>query len=328
MEPQGRPRRRALPRERPFRTATVVAAVYLVCCLAYIWFSDSIAARIAQDVQELNRIQSLKGMLFVVVTTSAQFVVVWWLLVRADRREEAFEAQGAALAQAEKRAAAAEVAAVTAHDMNNMLFLAFGKAEQLAERDTLDVDSRRTVQEIASAIRSLSDLADGLVGFARAGVQDTAQEFEISQVAREGIDFARGHRQVHGIRTDLEVADQVSLTVNRTLIVRAVLNLVINAAEAARSTVIVRVRRDGNGAIIEAHDDGPGIPIEMRQKILEPFFTTKETGTGLGMLSVRNCAQAHAGKIEVEDSDLGGACVRLRLRGWIARPSVREVETV
>jgi signal transduction histidine kinase len=84
----------------------------------------------------------------------------------------------------------------------------------------------------------------------------------------------------------------------------AVLNLVLNAIESIEGDgrVIVRLRRRGcaNGdaeAVIEVTDTGCGIPLEIRQRIFEPLFTTKREGTGLGLLAVRQTAAACHGRI-------------------------------
>ena len=62
---------------------------------------------------------------------------------------------------------------------------------------------------------------------------------------------------------------------------------------------------------VEVHDDGPGIPAALREKIMEPFFTTKEDGNGLGLLSLKLCAEQHGARIRIDTSHLGGACFAL-----------------
>ena len=93
---------------------------------------------------------------------------------------------------------------------------------------------------------------------------------------------------------------------------RSVQNLIRNAIEASESArVVVSARRfqgdSGEGIEIEISDDGPGIPQEMRDKIFEPYFTTKELGTGLGLAIVRQTIVAHGGDVFVADAASGGA---------------------
>jgi signal transduction histidine kinase len=90
---------------------------------------------------------------------------------------------------------------------------------------------------------------------------------------------------------------------------RAFSNLLRNAAEAmgGRGTVDVAVNRDGPGILVTIADHGPGIPDDLRQRVFEPYFTTKPDGTGLGLALVRQTVEAHNGTITVSDTPGGGA---------------------
>src|SRR5213076_1947741 len=86
-------------------------------------------------------------------------------------------------------------------------------------------------------------------------------------------------------------------------------NLLRNASEAmgGRGTIDVGVRRDGTGLAVTIADHGTGIPEEFRQRVFEPYFTTKGDGTGLGLALVRQTIEAHHGTITVEETPGGGA---------------------
>jgi signal transduction histidine kinase len=90
---------------------------------------------------------------------------------------------------------------------------------------------------------------------------------------------------------------------------RAFANLLRNAAEAmgGRGSIDVDVSRDGAGLVVTIADHGPGIPEELRQRVFEPYFTTKQDGTGLGLALVRQTIEAHSGTISVADTPGGGA---------------------
>ena len=68
---------------------------------------------------------------------------------------------------------------------------------------------------------------------------------------------------------------------------------------------------------VEVNDDGPGIPERDKAAIFDAFYTSKPHGLGLGLVSVKVCAEAHGGSVEVFRSDLGGAAFRVRLQ-WVA----------
>lgn len=90
---------------------------------------------------------------------------------------------------------------------------------------------------------------------------------------------------------------------------RAFANLYRNASEAmkGRGTIDVMVTGDGAGIAITIADHGPGIPAELQQRVFEPYFTTKDDGTGLGLALVRVTLEAHRGTITVSETPGGGA---------------------
>src|SRR5947207_2282691 len=90
---------------------------------------------------------------------------------------------------------------------------------------------------------------------------------------------------------------------------RAFANLLRNAAEAmgGRGSIEIAVSRDGNGLAVTIADHGGGIPDDLRQRVFEPYFTTKRDGTGLGLALVRQTIEAHNGTITVAETPGGGA---------------------
>src|SRR5262249_12621520 len=93
----------------------------------------------------------------------------------------------------------------------------------------------------------------------------------------------------------------------------AIINLIKNAVEAGRR-VRVRAHLEGEQAVVEVSDDGPGLSEAARGHLFEPFFTTKPNGTGLGLPTSLRFVEAHGGSIEVErERELGGALFRMRV---------------
>ena len=90
---------------------------------------------------------------------------------------------------------------------------------------------------------------------------------------------------------------------------RAFANLLRNASEAMNGCgeIDVAVARDGDGLVVTIADHGPGVPDELRQQVFEPYFTTKQDGTGLGLALVRQTIEAHNGTIRATDTPGGGA---------------------
>lgn len=98
---------------------------------------------------------------------------------------------------------------------------------------------------------------------------------------------------------------------------RAVINLLRNAIRYAERRVEVSLVRVGQGYEVQVNDDGPGVPVEGRKKIFEPFSRLDASrdrrtgGFGLGLALVRRVSQSHGGQVEVTDSQWGGASFRM-----------------
>jgi two-component system nitrogen regulation sensor histidine kinase NtrY len=108
------------------------------------------------------------------------------------------------------------------------------------------------------------------------------------------------------------------LALDRTMLHRALVNLVANAAQAALANgggaVRVDVRRDGDTYVVDVEDDGAGVADDMKTAVFEPYVTSKTDGTGLGLTIVKKIILDHGGAIAVcASAQLGGACFRIRL---------------
>ncbi len=118
---------------------------------------------------------------------------------------------------------------------------------------------------------------------------------------------------------------------NEARLVQVVLNLVVNAIQAlpvdstGTNELHLRTRDDGAQVLLDVADSGPGVPAADRDRIFEPFFSTKEIGkgTGLGLFVCRNIVQGLAGNVEVLDRPAGGALFRVTLPASQAGPAVR-----
>ncbi|HET6437658.1 MAG TPA: ATP-binding protein, partial [Anaeromyxobacter sp.] len=96
---------------------------------------------------------------------------------------------------------------------------------------------------------------------------------------------------------------------------RALVNLTRNAVEAApaASEVVVAAFGEGKGATLEVRDRGPGLSKEARSHLFQPFFTTKEKGTGLGLALAKKVADAHGGTLTLVEREGGGTVARLSI---------------
>lgn len=298
---------------RPNQAALALALGYAVVAGLYIVFSSEIAARLSASVSDLARIELLKGVGFVVVTSGALFLLARGILGEVARRGLELAERNVALQRSERVATAGLLAASLAHDINNVL-TSVRMSLGLLEEAEGDAATRREMEDSLARVSALSRRLLSVAGAER----EDSRDYELTDAVDEGLALAAIHVDVR--RCTVERAypgHAIRLRGPARLLSRAVLNLVVNAAEATgpggRIRVVARAR--DAGGVVEVHDDGPGLGGEGEAAIFQPFYTTKKTGTGLGLLSVRACAEEHGGSVEVIESALGGAAFRMNLPG-------------
>jgi two-component system cell cycle sensor histidine kinase/response regulator CckA len=236
------------------------------------------------------------------------------------------------LAQSQKMQAIGQLAGGVAHDFNNLLTAIFMQLDVLASRHPVGDPSYEGLNEIRQTSTRAADLVRKLLAFSRKqtvqreilDLGELISEFEVllRRVLYEDVklttDYGRNLPQVRADRGQLETA---------------VMNLAVNARDAVRAhgggTVNIKTARltqeqaqamgyptaQGDQALIEVSDDGPGIPPDVMAKIFEPFFTTKPVGegTGLGLATVYGIVKQSDGWIAVDSKPGEGAAFRIFL---------------
>jgi len=208
--------------------------------------------------------------------------------------------------EAERLRAFREVARRVAHEIKNPLTSMRIAVDQMQRRDEM-TESRN-----ATAIQVMSAETDRLERLAK----EFAEFGRLPEGPQSEVDLVELLEELG--RTSVSNGVQVRLTTHdgrRTVfghyepLRRAFANLYRNAAEAmqGRGAIDVTVTDDGDGLSVTIADHGPGIPAELRQRVFEPYFTTKDDGTGLGLALVRVTLEAHRGTIAVSETLGGGA---------------------
>ncbi|ADB32572.1 histidine kinase [Kribbella flavida DSM 17836] len=186
-------------------------------------------------------------------------------------------------------------------------------------------DSRRPVDWeqvsadlLAETVR-MQALAEQLLLLARADA-GTLGWTKVAVDLDDVVDTVSGHPVTQtAVQLDIRAVEPVQVTGDPVLLEQAVRNLVDNAVAHATRQVRVGLTVTGSEAVLTVDDDGPGIPPQHRQEIFERFTRLDGArdrdhgGAGLGLAIVADITQAHGGRVEVEDSPLGGARFRLRL---------------
>jgi two-component system nitrogen regulation sensor histidine kinase NtrY len=226
----------------------------------------------------------------------------------------------------QRRAAWSDVARRIAHEIKNPLTPIQLAAERLQRRYGEEIVSDKAVfaRLTSTIVRQVGDLrriVDEFSSFARMPKPVFRRE-AIVDIARHALFL---HEVAHpSIRFAFETDDEnAELVCDRRQLGQALTNIVKNAVEAIepkpapdqpgapRGHVRMTLRHDGDDLVVEVCDDGVGLPPE-RDRILEPYMTTRAKGTGLGLAIVKKIVEDHQGEIRFEDANGGGARVRLR----------------
>lgn len=208
-----------------------------------------------------------------------------------------------------------------AHELKNplsTLSLQLGvMREEWAEVD--DTRARRTVRTLDSLLEEVGRLNEILEDFLLYSRADTVEleEADLNSVVESVVRFVTPEANARGIsiRTFLDV-DLPPLPLDPTRFRQVLLNLLINARQALSQKggqITVITRREGDEAVVEVVDDGPGMSREVLDRCFEVYFSTKKGGSGLGLATVRRVTEAHGGRVEVESEAGHGTRFRLRM---------------
>jgi two-component system sensor histidine kinase FlrB len=218
------------------------------------------------------------------------------------------------LARQQRLLTLGELAAGLAHQIRTPLAAALLYATQMDLPQAQEADLRRCASKTAERLRELDKLVGDMLAFARgtASREPVSVNALLEQVA-QWLRPALGQGTRLTIRTE---APDLRVVVNAPSLVSAILNLATNAMQAATGELCIELlaRRSAAGAAqILVSDDGPGIAPPLRERVFEPFFTTRTRGTGLGLAIVKSIVEAHGGTICLDGAPPQGACFIIEL---------------
>ncbi len=251
------------------------------------------------------------------------------LLVRiAQRRNESGELEGYVIAfddvtdlvSAQRMAAWGDVARRIAHEIKNPLTPIQLSAERIKRKfsrvDGVDVDALEQYTDVI--VRQTNDLrriVDEFSKFARMP-EPERRRADIVRVTRDAVILQQAGQEGVSIRADLP-EDQIHVDIDPTMIGQALTNLIKNAGEAIETLqekispewhepqIRIAMQAADNGVQITIADNGIGLP-EDRAKLFEPYVTTRDKGTGLGLPIVKKIIEEHGGSLVLEDAPLFG----------------------
>lgn len=249
----------------------------------------------------------------------------WGSLVTL-RDLESRERIGSELELSERMSALARITQGVAHEVKNplnsmRLWLETLKETLPAGRD----ESQQAVRVLDKEIDRLDHVVKRFLDFTRP-VEMHVEDISLADVLTEVVEVARPQIDKAGVIVEMKIArDLPASRGDRELLRQAFLNLILNAVEAMNGPgrLTVSLARHQDDARIEIADTGPGIPPEHRSRIFQLFFTTRKSGSGLGLATTFRIVQLHNGSIDFESEPGKGTTFRVEFP--IPRPQIAAI---
>jgi two-component system NtrC family sensor kinase len=221
------------------------------------------------------------------------------------------------LAETERLAAVGELVAGVAHEVNNPLCTISAFAQLLQRDGSLAAEQRESVDVICSETQRASQVLRDLLTFARRSEGENAT-IQINDLLERTMRLRLYEMDSLGITAEYDLTADLPLTRgDPRQIQQVVLNLVMNAIQAMEpmggGKLCLRTFAEGESVVLEIGDTGPGIPAQARAHVFEPFYTTKPSGTGLGLSVSYGIVASHGGEISVVRTGEEGTTFRIAL---------------
>jgi len=204
--------------------------------------------------------------------------------------------------RAERMATVGQLAAGVAHEIRNPMASISGSIELLRQSPQTSEEDRTLMSIVQREVQRLNVLIGDLLDYANPRAKQTV-DFDLGSLVDETVQVARGDQNFADVELTAMVDHPLPIHADPAKLRQVVWNLVRNAADAASAGgkhVRVEARRVDGGVRIVVEDDGTGIPESLVGRIFDPFVTTKQKGTGLGLATCHAIVAEHGGRIDVE----------------------------
>ncbi|MCL6622115.1 MAG: histidine kinase [Syntrophobacterales bacterium] len=237
-----------------------------------------------------------------------------------DQAQSQLEKSQESLLQAEKLALVGKLAAGVAHSIRNPLTSVKMRLFSLGRHLHLTPTQKEDLEVISQEIRHIDTIVRSFLEFSRPP-KLKMQPLSLSEVVDSTLTLLRQRLESYGVRVEVQRGDRLPVTRGDPEQLKEMLvNLLLNACEAMPhgGHIIIREgqgHREDLGPVVTltVQDSGPGIPASIREKIFQPFFSTKEEGTGLGLSIVQRIVSEHGGLIQVSSPEGQGAAFVITL---------------
>lgn len=223
------------------------------------------------------------------------------------RMSQRFEANQRRMEEQRRLSVLGEMSAVLAHEIRNPLASLKGHAQLLAERVGQSTPERRRAERVVSEATRLEALTSDLLDFTRSGPLEV-RETNVPELVRSSAEEAAGDGDV---RVELAGAP-ATWPLDERRVRQVLVNVIRNAVQASETepAEVEAVQEEGS-LVVDVRDRGPGLPAGEEARVFDPFYTTRTTGTGLGLSVARRIVELHGGTITATTRAGGGARFRI-----------------
>ncbi len=236
-------------------------------------------------------------------------------ITRDITERRAFERQ---LLHSEKLAAIGQLSAAVAHEIRNPLTGIRLGIDSLLD-STQDLQQKETLEAIIQDVRRLDQVLTQLLDFTRRK-EPQRESLQVSELIERALFFFRKQAKTQKVEVSVNVQPQLpEVHASLDQLLQVLLNICLNALQAMPQGGMLRLRADRlthgdkSGVLITVQDSGKGIPAEHRARLFEMFFSTKTSGSGVGLAVSNKIIAAHGGAIWVESPPGLGALVNIFL---------------
>lgn len=235
-------------------------------------------------------------------------------VTQLKEKEKRLKEQEAKILASSRLASLGEMAAGIAHEVNNPLAIINGHVgvlRKMLSQKGLDHDSEvlKKVDSIESVVHRIAKIIRGLRSYARESDLSSEEWVSVEALVEDTLTFCYEKFRTEGVELVSTLEPQLEIRVRAYQISQVLLNLLNNAFDAVMISktvkkITIEAQKRNGGIEISVSDTGPGVPYHLRAKIMEPFFTTKEVGKGVGLgLSIsQGIIQSHNGKFYLDES--------------------------
>ncbi|MEC9491372.1 sensor histidine kinase [Flexistipes sp.] len=204
------------------------------------------------------------------------------------------------------------LAATVAHELKNPL-VAIGGFSKRLERIVEEPKAQTYLGIIYSEVERLEKIVSDILSYSRE-MDLNKERHSLPDIIFELTQLLDHQLRLNGVEVKVEIPDDMKIYVDAKRMKQVLLNLFNNSLDAMQEGGILKIKayEDGSAGIVEISDTGGGIPDEIMKRVYEPFYTTKDKGTGLGLPLCKRIIFSHGGDLKLLNRD-GGVHVTIKL---------------